>query len=123
MLPKRKYISAFFPLPGQERTRSGNKVEMKRKNISALFPRRNVSKNSFEVLRLGLGRDPIRELPSGNFMWALINLSIEAPPPEWHPGSFGWRDSDDTREATSGIRRRALRRRMFGAELSDACVL
>ena len=45
---------------------TGNKVEMKRKNLSALFPLPEAAKNPFEVLRLGpesLAR-PDRELPS-----------------------------------------------------------
>src|SRR6266516_5649541 len=123
MLPKRKYISAFFPLPGQERTRSGNKVEMKRKNISALFPRRNVSKNSFEVLRLGLGRDPIRELPTGSMPPNCIGLSIGALPLEYLQGRFGRRHGGNARHPEAAMRCWRCWRHMDRTQLPDAGVL
>src|SRR5437867_297237 len=108
-----------------ESTKSGDREETGRKQVSASSPLRNASKNSFEVLRLGSASNAsrIRELPSGTFMWTFIHLCIEAPPPEWHPRNFGWRNSEDTRYSTSGIRRRALRRRMSGAEHSAAGTL
>src|SRR6266516_1133178 len=123
MLPKRKYISAFFPLPGQERTRSGNKVEMKRKNISALFPRRKASKNSFEVLRLGLGRDPIRELPTGSMPPNCIGLSIGALPLECLQGRFGRRHGGNARHPKAAMRCRPFWRNMDRTHLPDAGVL
>src|SRR5438874_11859014 len=123
MLPKRKYISAFFPLPGRERTRSGNKVEMKRKNISALFPRRKASKNPFEVLRLGLGRDPIRELPTGSMPPNCIGLCIGAPPLEYLQGRFGRRHGGNARHPEAAMRCWRCWRHMDRTQLPDAGVL
>src|SRR5438046_1673705 len=104
-------------------TRGGNKVEMKRKNISALFPRQNVSKNSFEVLRLGLGRDPIRELPTGSMPPNCIGLSIGALPLECRKGRLGRRHGDNARHPKAAIRCWRCWRHMDRAQPSDADVL
>src|SRR5205809_4061978 len=104
-------------------TRSGNKVEMKRKNISAFFPLQNASKNSFEVLRLGLGRDPIRELPTGSMPPNCIGLRIGALPLECLQGRFGRRHGGNARHPKTAMRCRPFWRSMDRTQLPDAGVL
>src|SRR5439155_16281050 len=102
---------------------SGNKVEMKRKNISALFPLQNASKKVFEVLRLGLGRDPIRELPTGSMPPNCIGLSIGALPLECLQGRFGRRHGGNARHPKAAMRCRPFWRSMDRTQLPDAGVL
>src|SRR6266516_4413344 len=123
MVSKQKYLFRFLSSTPSRTTRSGNKVEMKRKNISALFPRQNVSKNSFEVLRLGLGRDPIRELPTGSMPPNCIGLNIGALPLECLQGRFGRRHGGNARHPKTAMRCRPFWRSMDRTQLPDAGVL
>ena len=70
-----------------------------RKHVSALFPLRNASKNSFEVLRLGSGErsetDPRTSIRA--IVRIRINLRIGALPLEWQPRCFGGRDGNNAR--------------------------
>src|SRR2546428_2407872 len=93
-----------------------------RKHVSALFPLRNASKNSFEVLRLGSGElrstDPRTSNKARGPNW--IRLRIGAPPLECRSRCFGGRDGDNARHPKLPTWRRLGWRGLDGSDLADA---
>src|SRR5438876_6091552 len=116
-------LSRLFVTSSVERRQSGDGAETRRRLVSTSSPLRNFSKNSFEVLRLGLGRDPIRELPTGSMPPNCIGLSIGALPLECRKGRLGRRHGDNARHPKAAIRCWRCWRHMDRAQPSDADVL
>ena len=77
-----------------------------RKHVSALFPLRNASKNSFEVLRLGSGerRETDPRTSNGSMPPNCIRLCIGALALECRKGRLGRCDGDDARHPEAAMR-------------------
>src|SRR5438093_6790168 len=116
-------LSPLFVTSSVERRQNGDGAETRRRLVSTSSPLRNVSKNSFEVLRLGLGRDPIRELPTGSMPPNCIGLCIGALPLECLQGRFGRRHGGNARHPEAAMRCRRCWRHMDRTQLPDAGVL